>query len=84
MMSNHPLMTSYTSSNKTWYLNVSVVEFLKVETIQHSFMNGDIASTLWKYFGSPLGSRWKSSRMRSYLQKWWSFKSQNFIHQILL
>ncbi|XP_060182556.1 uncharacterized protein LOC132612272 [Lycium barbarum] len=54
------------------------------ETIQHSFMDGDIVVSIWKYFGSPLGISWEDTQIRNFLKKWWSLKPKNSIHQILL
>ncbi|XP_059302171.1 uncharacterized protein LOC132054125 [Lycium ferocissimum] len=54
------------------------------ETIHHIFLDGELARTIWNFFGIPLGIPWEHNTLRTLLMKWWSVKAENGLHKDLL
>ncbi|XP_060197735.1 uncharacterized protein LOC132626759 isoform X2 [Lycium barbarum] len=56
----------------------------KDETIHHTFLDGELARTIWNFFGIPLGIPWEHNTLRTLLMKWWYVKAENGLHKDLL
>nr|XP_027102884.1 uncharacterized protein LOC113724156 [Coffea arabica] len=58
-----------------------------IETIDHVFATGEIASRVWHFFGDPVGISWAGSSFRGCMAAWWYGRRGNrqleFVHQIL-
>ncbi|XP_060203034.1 uncharacterized protein LOC132631475 [Lycium barbarum] len=56
----------------------------KDETIHHTFLDGELARTIWNFFGIPSGIPREHNTLRTLLMKWWSVKAENGLHKDLL
>ena len=58
-----------------------------IDTVEHVFAEGDMASRVWHFFGDPVGISWSGSSFRVCLAAWWYRKKGNrylaFVHHIL-
>ncbi|XP_060216835.1 uncharacterized protein LOC132644267 [Lycium barbarum] len=54
------------------------------ETLLHTFVNGDCATKVWKFFGAPLGIIWEDVSIIAMLLKWWSAKHFSSVHKEIL
>jgi len=58
---------------------------MKTETINHVFLDSNVASYLWKNFGGPLGIDTRVLSTINLLKTWWNVQStHNSIHNVII
>ncbi|XP_075100868.1 uncharacterized protein LOC142176659 [Nicotiana tabacum] len=55
------------------------------DSIQHTFIEGEAACHVWKYFGGPFGTTHHNNwDIRRVLKQWWDIKPKNEVHRLVL
>ncbi|PHT28299.1 hypothetical protein CQW23_32114 [Capsicum baccatum] len=54
------------------------------ETIKHVFIDSEPARYLWKAFGHPMGIKYQSKPVRSFLNDWWENNGRNAIQKMMI
>ncbi|XP_070011018.1 uncharacterized protein [Nicotiana sylvestris] len=55
-----------------------------METINHLFANGELASNIWGYFSNACGIPLLHGDIRTMVMRWWLLKPKNKVHDLIL
>ncbi|XP_060177777.1 uncharacterized protein LOC132607713 [Lycium barbarum] len=58
-------------------------EHPKEEIVFHVFINRDIASKVWKFFGEPMGISMQKQSIQSMIMSWWNFNTKNSMIRVI-
>ncbi|XP_015075436.1 uncharacterized protein LOC107019451 [Solanum pennellii] len=56
----------------------------RIDSIEHTFKSGQFAAKVWSYFAGSAGLHSDHSSLQLLLQQWWTTKSKNAAHKLLL
>lgn len=55
-----------------------------MDTIEHIFVNGHFAASVWKYFSGLCGVECSNIPLHHYVMEWWGAEYKNVAHKIIL
>lgn len=55
-----------------------------MDTIEHIFVNGHFATSVWKYFSGLCSVECSNIPLHHYVMEWWGAQYKNVVHKIIL